>query len=402
GDIYFQKQREAADNKADNQEAIFHKLHLKIGGEMRTFGAFLVHGTDASNINALNLCLAPGAYTASILQQYPNASIRGITLPFESGGHKMIIPYGPEDPRVDIDFLDITMLIREFLDTSFRVPPGHPDAANFITSTLFHDQLFDLVLCDGQALRTHPRAEYRETREPRRLLAAQLVFGMTRIKHRGTFVILLHKAEAWDTIRLLKSFCSFARVALFKPRTAHQQRSTFYLIAKDVQTSSIEARQFIDDWKKAWVEATFGGEQGIGAASAMPDDAEVDALLQAFGPSLIQMARPIWSIQANALDHSRWLPGSGPSKTSRSWSLQSPAFHENAEPPKFRNPNSIWRMRAGSFSSSSQTSSAYSPRSPDEQTPSSPLTSNSGNQPRYAPRHELDEDKQKKMAGKWR
>ncbi|KAL8803955.1 MAG: hypothetical protein Q9200_006015 [Gallowayella weberi] len=347
-------------------------------------------------------CLAPGAYTASILQQYPNASIRGLTLPLESGGHKMIIPYGQEDPRVEIEFLDITMLIREFVDKTFRAPPGHPDAANFIPRGLFNDEVFDLVLCDGQALRTHPRAEYRETREPRRLLAAQLVFGMTRIKHGGTFVILLHKAEAWDTIRLLKSFNSFAQIALFKPKTAHKQRSTFYLVAKRVQTHSTEARQFIDEWKNAWIEATFGGKQGIGAEPAMPDEAKVDALLQEFGPRLIQLARPSWSVQANALDHSYWLPASGASRTSRSWSLHSSASNENAEPPKIHNPNSMWRQRSGSFSSSSQPSSASRPRPKREHDPSTPVTSIVTDQPRYSPRHELSEDKQKKMAGRWR
>ncbi|KAL8794587.1 MAG: hypothetical protein Q9182_007614 [Xanthomendoza sp. 2 TL-2023] len=402
GDIYFQRQRNAADSKGDDQESIFHSLHLKIGEEMRTFGAFLIDGANASRIKALNLCLAPGAYTAAILQQDSNASIRGITLPFESGGHKMIIPYGHEDPRVEVEFLDITMLIHEFVGETFRVPHGHPDASNFIPRNLFHDQVFDLILCDGQTLRVHPRAEYRETHEPRRLLAAQLVFGMTRIKPGGTFVILLHKAEAWDTMRLLASFNSFSQIALFKPKTAHRQRSTFYLVAKDVQAHSIEARQFIDDWKNAWVEATFGGEEGVGAGAAMPDESEVDALLQAFGSRLIQMARPIWSIQANALDHSEWLPGSAKSKTSRSWSLHSPASQEHAEPPKFHNPNSKWRMRSGSFGSSSQPSSAYSPRPKREHGLSSPLTSSGADQPRDLPHHELNEDKQKKMAGKWR
>lgn len=402
GDVHFKKQREAADNKDEDTELVFHRLHLDIGRELRAVGAFVVDKPDAIRIHVLNLCLAPGAYTAAILEQYPGASICGITLPVESGGHKMLLPYGSEDPRLQIEFLDLTMLIHEFLDHRFKIPAHHPDAANFITSSLFCDQPFDLVLCDGQALRTHERAEYRESREPRRLLAAQLVFGMNRIQQGGTFVILLHKAEAWDTIRLLKSFCSFAQVRLFKPESAHRNRSTFYLVAKDVQPDSIEARRFVNQWQEAWIEATFGGEQGIGVDPAAPDDADVDAVLQEFGPALAHLAHLVWSIQTNALSHSRWMHGAGSSKKPRPLPLQSTAVSGNVGPLTPRRPNSGWRMRLGSFSSSSQPSSVYSPRSPDSQTPSSPLTPRSGNQSKYAPRHEIDEDKQKKMAGRWR
>ncbi|KAI4282116.1 MAG: hypothetical protein L6R38_003162 [Xanthoria sp. 2 TBL-2021] len=397
GDAHFKKQREAADQKDDEQEKVFHRIHLEIGNEMRAFGAFDVEGLEHANINALNLCMAPGAYTAAMLKQYPDASVCGITLPVRSGGHKMIIPFGPQDPRVDVKFLDITMLIREFLIEPLRVPNDHPDAANFIMSSPFQGKEFELVLCDGQALRTHERAKYREImREARRLLAAQLIFGMTRIKQGGTFVVLLHKAEAWDTMCLLKNFCSFAKVALFKPESGHRQRSTFYLVAKDVLSASTEARMFIDDWKRAWTEATFGGEEGTGADPAMPKDAEVDALLHDFGPGLIHLAQGIWSIQANALDRSRWLQGSATSKTRRSSSIQSPVFSEAGEPSTPRHPNSVLGVR-----SRWQPSSPDSPSSPGAQFPKHPLASRSTNQQKYL-HPEVDENKMKKMAGRWR
>ena len=363
---------------------------------MRLSGAFDVEVLEHANINALNLCMAPGAYTFAMLKQYPDASICGITLPVRSGGHKMIIPYGPKDPRVDVKFLDITMLVREFSTRSFSIPADHPDAVNFIKSSPFNGQKFELVLCDGQALRTHERAKYRETmREACRLLAAQLIFGMARIKQGGTFVILLHKAEAWDTMCLLKSFCSFAKVTLFKPESAHRQRSTFYLVAKDVQSTSTEARTFINGWKQAWTEATFGGEEGIGSDPAMPGDAEVDALLHHFGPGLIHLARRTWSIQAEALDRSHWLPGSG-SKKRRSSSLKSPDSSKICEPLTPRHPHSVPNAR-----------SRWPPSTPSSPSPivsdasKQPLTPRSTNQQRYLHR-ERDENKMKKMAGLWR
>lgn len=396
GDTHFRKQREAADNKSDEQEEIFHSLHLKIGDEMRLSGAFDVEGLEHANINALNLCMAPGAYTSAMLKQYPDASVCGITLPVRSGGHKMIIPYGPKDARVNVKFLDITMLLHEFSTKSFNIPNNHPDAANFITSSPFNGQVFELVLCDGQALRTHERAKYRETmREARRLLAAQLIFGMARMKQGGTFVILLHKAEAWDTMCLLKSFCSFAKVTLFKPESAHRQRSTFYLVAKDVQSTSTEAGTFTNSWRQVWTAATFGGEEGIGSDPAMPDDADVDALLHRFGPGLIHLARRTWSIQAEALDHSHWIPGSG-SKKRRSSSLQSPESSKTCEPLTPRHPQSMLNAR-----------SRWPPSSPSSPSPigsdaaKHPVTPRSTNQQRYL-HHEVDENKMKKMAGLWR
>ncbi|KAL8772846.1 MAG: hypothetical protein Q9209_002191 [Squamulea sp. 1 TL-2023] len=398
GDDHFKKQREAADNKDDSTEVMFHALHLRIGHEMRDFGAFEVNTMGASKTSALNLCLAPGAYTAAMLDRYPDASVCGITLPFSSGGHKMVIPYGSEDPRVEVEFLDITMLINEFMEEPISIPANHPDAANFVSISPFHDQIFDLVLCDGQALRTHNRAEYRDTHEPRRLLAAQLVFGMTRINQGGTFVILLHKADAWDTIRLLKSSSSFAQIKLFKPKAGHRQRSTFYLIAKNVQPDSIEALRSIDEWKRSWYDSTFGGEERRGADPTMPDDAEVDELLHEFGPHLIAMAQDIWSIQIDALKHSQWLPGAGAEaiETRRRPSLQLGVPSEHGEPSTPRHSDSVRGARTRW-----PPSSARSSASPGTQIPVSPLNSRSGNQPKYLGQ-EVDENKAKKMAGRWR
>ncbi|KAL8722588.1 MAG: hypothetical protein Q9181_007453 [Wetmoreana brouardii] len=391
GDTHFKNQREAADNKDERQEGIFQDLHKKIGNEMRVVGAFNLNCNDSSNIKTLNLCMAPGAYTAVILEQYPDAFVGGITLPIESGGHKMVIPHGSLDPRVDVRFMDITMLLSEMYDESYNIPPMHPDAQNFITSSPFSGQTFDLVLCDGQALRTHRRADYRETCEPTRLLAMQLVFGMTRIKPGGSFIILLHKADAYDTVKLLKSFCSFAKVTLFKPKAAHRQRSTFYMIAKDVQSASTAARCFIEDMKQAWIRATFGGAEGTGINAESPKEAEVDALLQDFGPSLMRMAQEIWSIQVQALSQSRWLPGS--SKSPLSPALQSTSS-SNAAAPRPPTINLAMRAALGNL--------PWALRATDElRSPSSPLTPAKENRPRQGSRGDISEEKQKKMAGSW-
>src|SRR2546423_6558730 len=75
-----------------------------------------------------------------------------------------------------------------------------PDARSLLPQQFDPGQLFDLVLCDGQVLRTHVRAPYREMREARRLAVTQLAIGLEHLRIGGTMVVLLHKVEATDTV----------------------------------------------------------------------------------------------------------------------------------------------------------------------------------------------------------
>ncbi|KAL9606875.1 MAG: hypothetical protein Q9167_008138, partial [Letrouitia subvulpina] len=381
GDDHFKIQRERADTKEETHETIFHAIHTAIGKELAAAGAFDKPECAVTNIQALNLCMAPGAYTEVFLDIHPDATVKGITLPLELGGHPMTIPYGLRDPRVNLYFLDITMLAAEFGVTSQDIPPDHPDAKNFSMHRPHGCDAFDIVLCDGQTLRTHQRLDYRESREPLRLLTAQLILGMARIKPGGTFIILLHKADAFDTMQLLRSFSGFAKIALFKPHKGHTTRSTFYLIAKDVKSLSVPAIEAMENWKFDWQQATFGGEKGPGVDQEPASDEEVNAVLDDFGPELIKLCQPIWSIQAEALDRAQW----------RHEQVDQPRTPEHSRRPSFplarRNPNSN-----------------FEPRSPPEpHTPFfSPRKGNSENKYGGMSQPQISPEKAAKMAGKWR
>ena len=307
-------QRNRADKKNHVTEITFFQLHTRIGRELADAGAFDAPqdhsiGSDTvqtTGLKALNLCMAPGAYTAVLLERHNDATVNGITLPTDLGGHAMCIPYGYKDQRVNLYFLDITMLADEFGVASRDVAPGHPDAGKFSNKRPYVHSVFDLVLCDGQALRTHDRAGYRETLESMRLLTAQLVLGLRRLKSGGTFTILLHKADGYDTLLVLKAFTTFSKLTLFKPKRGHNTRSTFYLIAKDVQSKSIEALRAIKDWEHDWQRATFGADDGVGFKKDEPTDEEIQENLDTFGDELINLASNIWSIQAEALEKVKW------------------------------------------------------------------------------------------------
>ncbi len=314
GDKHFQKLREKADSSNNDsiQQKIFWDINLRIGTELRAAGAFSIPDPLQPNPTSLHLCMAPGGYTEILLEVHPEASIKGITLPPHLGGHPMCIPHGDKDPRVQVKFMDITMLAVEYGTSMAEIPKEHPDAKNFNSDRPFLGQTFDLVICDGQILRTHFREEYRQDLEALRLNVAQLILGMTRIKPGGTFVMLLHKADAFDNIELLKRFDKFSKLMLFKPRTAHATRSSFYLIAKEVDPTHPTAQYAVEQWKKDWKKATLAGDEGTGMNRELSTEIRVNAVLEEFGPRLIELAREIWVTQKNALSRASYIKPKSP------------------------------------------------------------------------------------------
>jgi hypothetical protein len=135
---------------------------------------------------------------------------------------------------VALEFLDITMLAADM--GAVVIPADHPDANNMLPRRFDPFQLFNLVLCDGQVLRTHTRAAYREKREARRLTTTQLAISLEHVKFGGSMIVLLHKVEAVDTVSLLYMFSKFSSAKLFKPTKHHAKRSSFYMITTDIQS----------------------------------------------------------------------------------------------------------------------------------------------------------------------
>jgi len=296
GDEYFKHQRQRADNVGSKGEYKFYNMMRQIGDELQvSTGGLSLTSRDTEPIKVLDLCMAPGGYTTSALRYNPSATAFGITLPPGEGGHKVLL----ESARSRVLFLDITMLAKEF--GVEKAPLAHPDNDKFLSLRPFLEHKFDLVFCDGQVLRTHRRADYREHHEALRLTVSQLILAMQRIRKGGTLIMLLHKIEAWDTAELLYLFQQFSSIQVFKPKSKHAIRSSFYLIAKDVQPDTDAAKAAVESWKRAWWTATFGGESVTGAAEVRAEEQYVRAVLDCFGSELIEIGRPVWVTQADAL-----------------------------------------------------------------------------------------------------
>lgn len=278
---------------------------------MQKIGEQLQEHTGAFNITAnagdskiLDFCMAPGGFLSTATKYNPDSKVLAFSLSPEKGGHRVLLE---RDPKVTVIFRDITMFAGDMGVT--ELPAGqstHADADNlFFTPHLKPETLFDLVICDGQVLRTHERASYRESREPLRLHCTQLGVGVQHLQPGGTLVMLLHKSDALATMSLIYTFSKFATIQLFKPQPFHAIQSSFYMIATNVQSNDVEAVRAIDMWQKLWAAATFEDDAGLDDVLSMqcPD---VQTMLDEFGGEFVKLATPIWEVQARKLEKAPW------------------------------------------------------------------------------------------------
>mgnify|MGYP001057099556 CR=1 FL=1 len=253
---------------------------------------------------ALDICMAPGGYSATVLRYNRLATICGLTLPEDEGGHKVLLENWNKNPKIDIQFTDITMLAAA-IGFPDLVPTTHSHAAQFSNDIPFEDKekekAFDLVFCDGQVLHNHTRGQGTKD-EPIRLSAAQLAIALQRIKPGGSLVMLLHQAYGPHTVRLLEAFDQFAQISLFKPTISHRNRSSFYLVAKDIEPTHWRAGKLLQRLRRDWLVHTarkFDLE--------MPEDEEdagqesMEDIMESFGRKLITLAEPLWEIQIEAM-----------------------------------------------------------------------------------------------------
>lgn len=306
-DRHFRRLQENADTADDETKLKFYTMNQNLGKELDDkTQAFYVRKKLGAAVTSLNLCMAPGGYTWYFLQRNPKASSFGITLAVEDGGHPMFLPYGKDDERVKVEFMDITMLTSEFGTPIEDVPSQHPEAGKFTADRPFLGKVFDVVICDGQVLRVHQHQRSPD-REILRLLVSQLILGLQRIKPGGTFIILLHKMDVWENMILLKTFEAFSKIQVYKSEKTHAGRSSFYLVAKNVQPDSASATEALKDWKMAWWRSTFGGSSCTGIDPDEPDNEEINNLLRDYGQRLCQLGLPIWSIQFEAMKRAQYL-----------------------------------------------------------------------------------------------
>ncbi|KAL8793300.1 MAG: hypothetical protein Q9195_004077 [Heterodermia aff. obscurata] len=320
GDLYYEKKRQIADQHIRNadQEMLYFDVYLDIAREVQTAtGVFTVNDSTSGGLRGFNLCMAPGGYTKILLEHNPQMAISGITLPEALTGHPVMAEVA-EDPRVEVQYLDINLLATSMGVTASEIPADHPDATKFLIDVPFAGLDFDVVIADGAVLRTHDRGEHRldREREALRLRLAQLILGFGQIKNGGTFMLLLHRIDSWGNFELLRKIEEFSEVQVYKPKEKHAQSSSFYLVAKNVDRDRLIATAVLDEWKASWRQATFGGEGGKGELPGGPGDDVIEKEFQDYGARFMELGRPVWEAQARALEKASYMRSPGPGNPS--------------------------------------------------------------------------------------
>ncbi|KAH6611503.1 hypothetical protein Trco_001523 [Trichoderma cornu-damae] len=314
GDVFFEKQRQQADHADGNTVRFFYQMMKAIATEMnQATGALRVQRKGRGRARILDFCTAPGGFLESAMEMNFGATAMGFSLPPTQGGHEIIMPLSSS---VTFKYADVTMFAGDMGYTD--IPRDNPDAENFVLERrISPDQRFDLIFCDGQVLRTHARAAYREQWEARRLAATQLAIGLQHVSPGGTMVVLLHKLDAVHTVSLIYAFSKFSRIKLFKPRRAHAKRSSFYMIAANIQSNSLHAREAMESWRLMWRVMTFASDEERQRISESHVDERV--LVEQFGPELVRLGREIWEIQARALEKAPFMQAGQNEGRKTSW-----------------------------------------------------------------------------------
>lgn len=274
---------------------IFFGMMNRVGDKMQqATGVFDLPGKRPS---MLALGFAPGGFVGEALKVNPNVQVVGITLPIKEKGVESLV----KSPRLDLVQADVTMLAVDLGVSLDEIPPDHPDAKRFLKRAIRPRQQFDLVTCEGGVLRTHQIATYREHREAHRLKASQLAISLARLKPGGSMIVLMHKAETWNSLSLFYKFSKFSEVRLFKPEVEHQHRSSFYMIATNIQSQSEAAQKAVEQWTAEWKTATFGTDEEY-AKECNGNSLDVDEVLKEFGQSWVELCRDVWARQIKGLE----------------------------------------------------------------------------------------------------
>jgi len=267
-------------------------------------GAGMAERTDifksnSTGLKVLDLCMAPGGFTTAAADNLLEPLIDGITLPPQIGGYEVLAERYCEH----IIYADITMYPTE-MGYEGPIPDGHPDANHFDTSRPLLGNTYDIIICGGAVGRDHPREEYRQNCEVTRLTVSQLVFAINHLKPGGSMALLLQRIEAWDTVCILNAFSQFSDIQLYKHPKCHAMKSSFYLVAKNIDLEHPAAKQSVSHWRNLWRYLTFKEFDNILLPDSSlygSDDAFVQSMIDDFGPQFQRIAQPVWGCQAKAL-----------------------------------------------------------------------------------------------------
>lgn len=272
-------------------------MTLDIGNALAsTTGVFKL---KSSYPRILDLCMAPGGFSATAKRELPESIIDAITLPPQTGGYEVMA----DNICRHITYADITMYSKEMISDG-HIPADRPDSEGFETSSPYVENQYDIVICGGAVAKAHLMERHRSECERSLLTVSQLVFAMNRLKPGGSIVLLLHHVESWDTVCILHAFNQFSHIQLYKHPKYHAIKSSFYLVAKNIDLHHENAIISLSYWKDLWRYLTFKEPGNLPSPRSIlykSEDDFIQGVLSEFGPRFLELAGPVWKKQAKAL-----------------------------------------------------------------------------------------------------
>ena len=177
---------------------------------------------------------------------------------------------------------------------------------------------FQLVIIDGHALRTYispmqsrlddikeAHTAYRDS-----LHIAQVIIALEAVRPGGTIMTRLSHIESFPATHILYLLDQLSdELVVYKPRSMHAYRGTFYVVAKGVchrspaVTLELKAR-YVAGLRRLWSELRWGGPSG-GARRMSSTDLDfvvsTEKILGEYLDRLIELGRGVWRAQAQGL-----------------------------------------------------------------------------------------------------
>lgn len=289
-DKHFEQQRNQAQNPGHELKISWYRKMTEIMNEIDGKTNCIPFSGD---LHFLDLGCSPGGFSAYVLTKNYRARGLGISLEEEKGGHRYLL----QSKRHELISANLTYFQlgpTPILDTDKLQPLPNS----------FGSEIFDLCILDAHQLRWQKDGE---NWDGWRLAISQIILALMGIKRGGTLIMKLSRPDHLYSARILWMLDQVStELQTCKPLTMHRKRGSFYAVALGVGLGKAghDLPSFVHAFQKLWVELTFGGEDGRGRWMTEEDlDFLIleEELALSFADRLIQLGRPVWSIQAQAL-----------------------------------------------------------------------------------------------------
>ncbi|KAJ5671508.1 hypothetical protein N7507_000635 [Penicillium longicatenatum] len=302
-DEYFRNQKaRAVQSVSEDQKAGFFNMMTRIGDNFQDQEKLIPPPWKRMSFDVLDLCMAPGGFSATVLKYNRFAQVCAISLPTNEGGLEIYLPGWQENKRLKVQMLNLAMLSAELGFPELALA-DQPSASKFSNHIPYAGRKFDLIFCDGHVLPSSDPEQ--DLTSQRRLADAQSVMALQRVKSAGTIVVLLHQVYNPRVLRLLEAFDRISQITLLKPPFCHAKRTSFYLVAKNVDPQHEVACRLIRDMRNSWRVRTgnaFGLEIPKDLKEPQDEEEPMEGIMHSFGEKLITLAEPVWKIQTEAME----------------------------------------------------------------------------------------------------